>query len=74
VGVFQMSQDPNQQAALQQQRIKEFIALLPLTSEIAGLPHTEAGRFLNENQMEVRATSLKAAYKVAKQLLKDISV
>lgn len=71
-----MSQDPsaqNQQAALQQQRIKEFIALLPLTSEIAGLPQTEHGRFLNENQMEVRATSLKTAYKVVKQLLKDIS-
>jgi hypothetical protein len=57
----------------QQQRQKEFMFLLPLTVEIAGLPTTEPGRHLNEGQMEVRANSIKAAYKLARQLIIDIS-
>ena len=57
----------------QQQRINEFLRLLPLTAAIAGLPDCELGRQFNEGQLEVRATALRNAYKVARQLLLDIA-
>ena len=57
----------------QQQKINEFMRLLPLTLEIAGLPHAEAGRHFNEGQMEVRATTLRLAYKFARQVVLDVA-
>jgi hypothetical protein len=56
----------------QQQKINEFLRLLPLTAEIAGLPKAEIGKYFNEGQLEVRATALRAAYKMARQLLLEI--
>jgi hypothetical protein len=66
-----MSTDPNVQQ--QQLKQKEFMSLLPLVFEIAGLPTAEAGRHFNADQMDVRATTLKNAYKIARQLVIDIS-
>jgi len=57
----------------QQQKINEFLRLLPLTAAIAGLPDCELGRHFNEGQMEVRAGTLRAAYKVARQLILDVA-
>ncbi len=57
----------------QQQKVTEFLRLLPLTMEIAGLPKSELGRNFNEGQMEVRVNSLKAAYKLARQLILDVA-
>ncbi len=57
----------------QQQKINEFLRLLPLTVAIAGLPNVEAGRHLNEGQMEVRATALRNAYKVARQVILEVA-
>ena len=57
----------------QQQKVTEFLRLLPLTVEIAGLPHSEVGRHFNEGQMELRANSLKLAYKFARQLILDVA-
>jgi hypothetical protein len=57
----------------QQQKINEFMRLLPLTLEIAGLPHAEAGRHFNEGQMEVRANTLRLAYKFARQMVLDVA-
>ncbi|HZU38208.1 MAG TPA: hypothetical protein VFA18_19955 [Gemmataceae bacterium] len=56
----------------QQQKVREFMQLLPLTLEVAGLPKTEAGRHLNEGQMEARATTIRSAYKIARQIIRDI--
>ena len=64
-----MSSDPNQIA---QQKMQEFLRLLPITSEIAGLPRAEPGKLLTEGQLEVRVQSLKNAFKLAKQLLREI--
>jgi hypothetical protein len=63
----------NEAVDRQQQEMRNFMSLLPLTSEIAGLPPTESGRFLNEGQMEVRANALKNAYKIAKKLVRDVA-
>ncbi|MFL5341241.1 MAG: hypothetical protein ACJ8F7_13925 [Gemmataceae bacterium] len=66
-----MSSDPNVQQ--QQLKQKEFMSLLPLIFELAGLPHSEIGRNYTPEQMEVRATTLRHAYKVARQLVIDVS-
>lgn len=57
----------------QQQKVTEFLRLMPLTVEIAGLPKAEIGRHFNEGQMEVRVNTLKLAYKLARQLVLDIA-
>lgn len=56
-----------------QRKINEFLQILPLTVAIAGLPVVEAHKHLNEGQMEVRATAIRNAYKLARGLLLDIS-
>ncbi len=57
----------------QQQKVTEFMRLLPLTLEIAGLPKAEAGRHFNEGQMEVRANTLRLSYKFARQVVLDVA-
>ncbi len=57
----------------QQQKVREFMQLLPLTLEVAGLARAESGRHLTEGQMEARATSIRSAYKIARQIILDIA-
>jgi hypothetical protein len=57
---------------LRQQRMKEFMSLLPLTLELAGLPKGAPGTLFNEGQMEARIISIRNAYKLARTLLKEI--
>jgi hypothetical protein len=59
--------------AERQQKVTEFMRLLPLTLEIAGLPKAQQGQHFNEGQMEVRANTLRTAYKFARQLLQEIA-
>ena len=57
---------------LKQARMKEFMSLLPLTIELAGLPSSPPDRLLTSDQMEARATSIRMAYKIARQMVKDV--
>lgn len=57
----------------QAQEMRNFMSLLPLTVEIAGLPRTEPGRIITEGQMEVRSTAIRNAYKLAKKLLREVA-
>jgi hypothetical protein len=57
----------------QQQKVQEFLRLMPLTLVVAGLPASESGRYLTESQMEARATSIRTAYKVARQIILDVA-
>lgn len=66
-----MSTDANLQA--QQLKQKEFMSILTLTLEIAGLPRCEVGRHFTPDQMDVRAITIRNAYKVARNLLLEIS-
>ena len=43
----------------------EFLKLLPLTIELAGLPKGELGRAFTPDQIEGRAMTIRAAYKAA---------
>lgn len=60
-------------ASPQQLKQREFMQLLPVTLAIAGLPHAPPGTYFNEGQLDARATSIKAAYKVARQLVLEIA-
>jgi hypothetical protein len=57
----------------QQIKVREFMSLLPLTLAIAGLPMAEPGRHYTEGQMEARATTLRTAYKVARQIILEVA-
>ena len=57
----------------QQQKAKEFMSLLPLTLAIAGLPEAEPGKHFTESQLEARATTIRIAYKVARQFIMDVA-
>ena len=58
---------PDQPAAAGdlQQKYRQFLDLLPLTITLAGLPPSE-GRLFGEEQIEARAITFKAAYRVAR--------
>ena len=57
----------------QQQRAKEFMSLLPLTLAIAGLQKCEPGKHFTESQLDARATTIKIAYKIARQVIVDVA-
>jgi hypothetical protein len=52
-------------------RYREFLELLPLTINIAGLPASESPFNFTADQMEVRLHTLSAAFKLARQLVRE---
>lgn len=56
-----------------QQVQREFLALLPLTITLAGLPTSESGRYYGEEQIEARAFTIKHAFRAAQGIIRDIS-
>lgn len=63
--------NPAAAAADQQRRYKEFLDLLPLAISLAGLPHSEGTRYYTEEQIELRANTIKHAFKFARQVARD---
>ena len=57
----------------QQQKVNDFLRLLPLTTAIAGLPNCELGRQFSEGQLDVRPNALRLAYKIARQLMLEVA-
>ena len=57
----------------QQQKVAEFLRLLPLTVEIAGLPRADLSKYFTEGQMEVRVNALRTAYKLARQMVLEVA-
>jgi hypothetical protein len=53
--------------------VAEFLRLLPLTVEIAGLPRADLSKYFTEGQMEVRVATLRTAYKLARQMVLDVA-
>ncbi|MCA9076828.1 MAG: hypothetical protein KDA93_17510 [Planctomycetaceae bacterium] len=56
----------------QQRRYREFVDLLPLTLALAGLPHSEPGRYYNEEQIETRMFAIRHAHKAARSLAREL--
>jgi hypothetical protein len=52
-------------------RYREFIDLLPLTIEIAGLAVNSSQRSFTAEQMDARAQVLGQAFKLARQVVRD---
>jgi hypothetical protein len=65
------AQQAQSQQQIQQQRYQQFLQLMPLTLHLAGLPASESGRHFNEDQMELRARTIKLAYKHARRVAKE---
>lgn len=63
---------PDVTPEMKQARMKEFMQLLPITLELAGLPKCHADRLFTADQIEARITSLRIAYKSARQLIREI--
>lgn len=57
---------------LKQGRMTEFMKLLPLTLELAGLPKADPLRPYTADQIEGRIMSVRTAFKAAKALLKEV--
>jgi hypothetical protein len=57
---------------VRQSRMTEFLRLLPLTLELAGLSKADAARPFTPDQIEGRAMTVRTAYKAARNLIKDI--
>ncbi len=52
-------------------RYREFLDLMPLTMNIAGLPVSESPYNFSAEQMEIRVHTLSLAFKFAKQLARE---
>jgi hypothetical protein len=57
---------------LKQSRMTEFMKLLPLTLELAGLPKADPLRPFTADQLEGRVMSVRAAFKAARTLLREV--
>ena len=57
----------------QQQKVKEFMGILPLTLAVAGLCDAQPGQHMSEGQMEARASTIRLAYKIARQIILDVA-
>ena len=58
---------------VKQQKAREFMSLLPLTLELAGLPKCEPGSMFTPDQLDLRGTHVRNAYKLAREIVKQIS-
>ena len=50
---------------------KEFLALLPLTLSLAGLPTSASGQYFGEEQIEARVYTIRHAYRAARQVFRE---
>lgn len=64
--------DPSPTANDTQRRYREFLDLLPLTLALAGLPHSEPGRYYTEEQIETRLFAVRHAYKAARGIAREV--
>ncbi len=57
---------------VKQARMKEFLQLLPLTLDLAGLPKCHPDRLFSTDQIEARVISVRAAYRAARSLIVEV--
>ena len=55
-----------------QMRYREFLDLMPVTLALAGLPHSEQGKYYSDEQIESRLITLRHAYKHARQIVREV--
>lgn len=52
-------------------RYREFLDLMPLTLSLAGLAAAEGARNFTSEQLKIRAQVVQAAFKVARQAVRE---
>ena len=57
---------------VKQARMTEFMKLLPLTLEVAGLGKAAPNTLYTPDQMEARVMNIRMAYKLARAMLKEV--
>ena len=57
----------------QQLKAHEFMGLLPLTAELAGLPRAEAGHYYTESRLLKAHITIATAFKIARQIVLDVT-
>lgn len=57
---------------VKQARMSEFMKLLPLTVELAGLPPAAPNTLFTPDQMEARVMNIRMAYKLARTMLREL--
>lgn len=57
---------------VKQARMTEFMKVLPLTLEVAGLATAGPNGLYTPDQMEARVMNIRMAYKLARALLKEV--
>jgi hypothetical protein len=57
---------------VKQNRMTEFMKLLPLALELAGLSKANPDKPFTPDQIEGRAMTVRTAFKIARNLVKDI--
>ena len=55
-----------------QRRYQEFLDLLPLTIALAGLPTSEQGKYLSDEQIEARVFTVRHALKHAREFAREV--
>jgi hypothetical protein len=60
----------NDEEALKR-RYREFLDLMPLTLSLAGLASAEGARNFTSEQLKIRAQVVQAAFKVARQAVRE---
>lgn len=60
-------------AERQQAKMQEFMKLLPLTLELAGLPRSDHGAYFNDGQLDLRMQQIRKAFRLARQLVIEVS-
>jgi hypothetical protein len=54
-----------------QRRYREFLDLMPLTLNLAGLPPSEKGAYFTEEQIETRLFAIRHAWKAARSFVRE---
>ena len=54
-----------------QRNYREFLDLLPLTLALAGLPHSDQGKYYTEDQIAARLYTIKHAFKAARGVMRE---
>lgn len=55
----------------QQRLYREFLDLMPMAIALAGLPHSEVGKYYTDEQIEARVFTVRHAFKHARQLARE---
>jgi hypothetical protein len=58
---------------MSESKYQQFLQLLPATLAVAGLPTADHGKYVTEEQMEMRARAVRNAFKQVVAMVKELT-